>query len=492
MRTTLLAAALAAGCLAAPLSAVAVPPPAWAEDAGLAYFEAAYEKMARNVAKKLWGVSNDARKRNLHQFAVETAQHALDFDPDQKDAREYLCYEKRGGEWVRDEDKASRMQKQNLKNEKESQETYDKKVQKWREERDKVEAFVADQYVGIGEQCAQKGFDEQARTAFERAPPPEPQNAAAHPGLGPVPRGRFWMSRKKLAAIEKAAEGTWITDDTYAQGVGVPLHAIESPHFRLFDDGPKEVLAEHVKALETLYVYFLADVGIDPETDLFEGRKIDLCVVSTPGPWHRWVDEFSNSADKEWTKQSTTSWSWFTLRAGVLRVETAEHVDTRDPLLHHAAHFLSQAVWKSKKHPWLDEGLAYYYTVKIQDTTRTSCLDKNVTGYGNNQDIVGGDKDWTQSERWRDFLRHIVSRKADTELRKILMTPLATLQLPDSTKAWAFVTWLMDTDRDKLIAFLTRVRDEPELDQEAALQELFGKGMEQLDDEWRAWVLRAF
>lgn len=484
---------LAAGLLAVPPLCAVTAPAALAEDAGLAFFEDEYDKMAKNVAKKLWGVAKDAKKLNLHQMAVETAAYALDFDPDLKEVREYLCYEKKGKEWVRNDEDYERLQKQNLKNEKESQETFDKKVEKWREGRDQVEAFIADRYAAIGAACQAKGYAEQAKKSFERALLLDPQNEAAHRGVGHVKVGLLWMSKEKVAAIEKAAEGTWIEGEgPYAAGVGVPLSGIESPHFRLFDDGPKEVLREHVKALETLYVFFLADVGIDPSTDVFEGKKVDLVVVSQQPSWERWVDEFSNSADKEWTKGSTTSRSYHLLRGGVKRVETAEHIDTRDPLLHHAAHFLAQAVWKARPIAWLDEGLSYYYTVRIQDTTRTSCLDKTVTGYGNNQDIVGGDKDWTQSERWRDYLRAIVDAKADTELRAILLTPLATLRLPDSVKAWAVVTWFMEKEREKFIRFLRRVKDEPELDQEAVLQELFGKSIEDLDKEWRDYAHRAF
>ena len=494
MRTSLLlASALAVSVLAGPVLSVATAPPAYAEDAGLAFFEGEYDKMAKNAAKKLWGVARDAKKLNLHQFAVETAAYALDFDPNQKDARDYLCYEKKGDKWVRNEDDYARLGKQNMKNTKESQETFDKKVEGWQESLAKVNAFVADKYAQIGNACRAKGFEEQAQKSFERALLMDPQNEAAHKGVGHVKVGLLWMSQKKVEAIEKAAAGEWLTSDTtYQDGVGVPLHAIESPHFRLFDDGDKEVLKSHIKALETLYVFFLADVGIDPTTDVFGGKKCDLVVVSAQPQWDKWVDQFSNSADKEWTKGSNTSRSYNLLRGGVKRVETADHIDTRDPLLHHAAHFIGQAVWKSRHHAWLDEGLAYYYTVRVQDTTRTSCLDKDVTGYGNNQEIVGGDKDWAQSERWRDYLRQIVKAKADTELRAILMTPLSTLKLPDSVKAWAFVTWMMDQYRTKFIAYLKLSRDEPELDQEKTLQEMFGKGIEDIDNEWREYALRAF
>ncbi len=470
-------------------------PAALADDgtAGLRFFEDAWKKQAKGVADKFWEVAADARRANLFEFACEAAARAIDFDPDHKDARDYLCWVKRSKGWERDEDAYGKLQKQNAKNDKESQQTFDKKVEKWREARRKVDQYAAAKYAQLGAACAAKGYEEQAQKAYERALLLDPDSEAAHKSLGHVQVGKLWIPKARLDALQKAAEGEWIVEESdYDKGLGVHLNKMQSPHFRVFDDGDREMLPEHIKTLETLYTYFLADVGIDPGTDVLEGKRIDLVVVSTQPVWEKWVDDFSNSADKQWTKGTNTSRSYNLLRGGVLRVETAEVVDTRDPLLHHAAHFLGQAIWKARPYAWLDEGLVYYYTVRVQDTTRTSCLDKLVTGYGNQQEVVGGDKDWTLSERWRDFLRDIVKAKADTELRTIVLTPLATLRLPDSVKAWAVVTWLMQTRRDEFIEYLRRVRDEPQLDQEKAVREVFKCEIEELDAQWRAYALRAF
>lgn len=469
-------------------------PVAHAADAGLTFFEGEFKKMGKNVAGKLWSVSNDARKKNLFQFAKEAATRALFFNPNHKDARDYLGYVKKKKEWVLDADAAAKVKPQNTKNAKESQKTFDGKVKKWRESRKKVDAFVAAKYAQLGKACLTKGYGDQAQKAFERALLMDPDQADARKSMGHVKLGKLWLTPKQVEAVNKAIGGEWITEATeYDKGLGVALSKMESPHFRVFDDASKDAIPETIKGLETLYAYFLADVGIDPLTDVFGGEKYDLVVVSTKGPWDKWVDEFSNSADKEWTKGSSTSRSYITRRGGVFRVETAEDVDTRDPLLHHAAHFISQAVWKSRPVAWLDEGLAYYYTVRVQNTTRTSCLAKETIGeYGNDQEVVGGDKDWTVSEQWREFLHAMVKAKADTELRTIMLTPLSTLKLHDSVKAWAVVTFLMEKYRDPFITFLKRIRDEPKVDQEKAVEEIFGKGIEDLDKEWRAFAIRAF
>jgi hypothetical protein len=204
------------------------------------------------------------------------------------------------------------------------------------------------------------------------------------------------------------------------------------------------------------------------------------------------VDQFSNAKDKQWTKESNTCRDLVGFRAGTLRVETAEHVDTRDPLLHHAAHFLNWYVWKTTKYAWLDEGLAYYYTVKVQETTRTHCVAKEEADYAKGP-AVGGAKDWTVSERWKPYLKTLVQKKGDEELRKILNVPLATLDLPSSVKAWGVVSFLMDTRREKFIELMKALGAKPASETvESVFERVFATSVEALDKEWRAYAVRAY
>ncbi len=470
-----LATALALALLLAAPAATVRPAPALASDAGVRFFEAELEKMSKGVADKLFDIAEQARKGNLFAFARREANRALQFDPDQKKARDMLGFVKKRKEWVLDEGKAKRLGIQNTKGGKEGQTSFNKKIERWNEKLAKVNEYIAARYAQLGNACRDQGHDDQAQKAYERAILIDPNQESARKGLGHRKVGKRWLTEKQIDAIKRSIGGEPITETgEYEKGIGVALNGVESPHFRLFDDARKEALGESMKALETLYVYFLADVGTDPTTDVFDGKKVDLVVVSKKGTWDVWVDKFSNSSDPEWTKGSTTSRSYILMRGGVFRVATAEDVDTRDPLLHHAGHFLSHAVWNARPHAWLDEGLTYYYTVKVQNTTRTSCLARPTHEYG--IEDAGGTIEWTVSERWREYLVQMVSSKADTPLRKLIKTPLATLELPDGVKAWAVVSWLMDHHRDEFISFLKLVKEDRELDQEAALQKIFKMG----------------
>lgn len=486
--------------VAALLLLLAVPPPGRADDGpdALKFFETRLAAMAKSCADKLWEAASSATAGGFHQMASETADEILEvWYPDHGEARKLLGFARKGKDWASDPD--ANVKRQNTKNEKESQKSFDDRLAKWREQRRKVDAFLAAKYAALGAECAAKGYAEQAQKANERALNLDPDCEPARKAMGFSKFGLLWVTKEKAAAIQQATIGKPVDGKSkLEEALGVTLHKVQSAHFRIEDDAKKEALPEAAKHLETLYAYYLADIGKDPTHDVFGGKVVELCVVSTKPLWDKWVDHCSGFKDKAWLKEANTYRNLTDLRTGTLRVETAEHVDTRDPLLHHAAHILNLTLWKAPRWAWIDEGLAYYYTVKVQETTRTHCVEKQQTEYAQDK-TVGGDKDWTVSERWKIYLKGVVQKKGDAELRKIMGQPLATLDLASSVKAWGVISYLMDKKREKFLAFLTAMRDQkhaaggpPPEPQEDVFQRIFAQGIEEVDREWRAYAVRAY
>ena len=467
------------------------------DDPAVAFFDARVAAMSKTCIDKLWDAASGAKSQNFFQYANETAELILlDWDPDHAGARGMLGYVRtaKDKDWFIDP--KANVSKQNTKNTKEAQASYDAREKKWKELRAKVDVFIASKYAGVGTECAAKGFAEQAQKAAERALALDPQCAEARKLLGYEKLGTAWVTKEKAEAVKRAAEGKPVEGASDLDTLlGVTLSKIATPHFRVEDDGPKDALPAAAKALETMYAYFLADAGRDPAEDVFGGKVVEMCVVSKKDLWDKWVDARSGEKkNQQWLKESNTYRNLAELRTGTLRVETAESVDTRDPLLHHAAHILGYTVWRSTRHAWLDEGLAYYYTVKVQETTRTHCVAKDEGGYAKGPPI-GGEKNWTVSERWKPFLKDLVVKKGDAELRKLLNTKLEVLDLPSSVKAWGVVGWLMDKQHDKFLEFLKalRARANPDKEpQEAILEKVFGTSIEAMDAEWRAYAARAY
>ena len=470
--------------------------PAASDDglAALQYFEQREVAALKDCGNKLWEAAEGARRQGFHQLAAETADRIVaDYDPEHKAAREFLGWSKKGKEWVHDP--AAAPSRQNTKSAKESDASFQARVRKWRESLGKAEAFVAAKYAQIGTECAAKGWPEQAKKGFERALSLDRENAEARKGLGFEKFGSIWVTKAKAAALKLAAEGKTVDGASRLdQATGTTLSKIATPHFRIEDDGAKESLPDAARALETLYAYYLADVGRDPAEDVFGGRVAEMCVVSTKPRWDAWVDAISNVKDKTWAKESNTSRDLTNLVSGTMRVETAEHVDTRDPLLHHAAHFLNHVIWRCEWNAWVSEGLAYYYTVKVQETTRTHCVAKQGGGYAEGP-VIGGNKDWAVSEMWKPYLKQLVAKKDDKELRAIMGTPLATLDLSQSVKSWGVVSYLMEREREKFLAFLAGVRDRRDtknVTPEEVFEKVFARTIESVDKEWRAFAVRGY
>ena len=83
-------------------------------------------------------------------------------------------------------------------------------------------------------------------------------------------------------------------------------------------------------------------------------------------------------------------------------------------------------------------------------------------------------------------LNSIVRKKEDTDLRKLTTRKLQELALSDTVKAWSFVSWMMETDREGTLRFLTALGAAE--NGTTALEEHFGKSAEAVDEEWRLWV----
>lgn len=468
------------------------------------FFEEKDVELRKKAAPKIWELAREANKSNFLEYAREQAQRALLYDPMHKDVREFLGWnwEKKRGEWVRDPERAKVVadMKNTFVANKETKEGFEKRLKKWRDTKvAAVNEFIAKQYAALAKECNAKGYKDQAKKGYQRALSLDGKNAEARVGLGFKKMGEAWVTPEQEAAIEKAKKGETVAGTSETEkAIGFQLHKIQSPHFRIEDDFAPEALPDAIKALETLYAYYLADAGLDPSQDVFEGRQLRFDVVSEKSRWDKWVDKVSEApADKiQWTKEGSVYPNLVKYFVGVLRVETAEHVDTRDPLLHRAVHQLNWRVWGiTQREAWLDEGLAYYYTVKVQETTRTHCVQKATErGEYGAETQIGGDKEWEASEGWRLLLRSLVRKKQDVDLRIIMGRPLATLDQPQTVKSWGFVSWLMDNRREEFLEFLSEYKDRTDRDEKIwdVLQRVMGASVDDLDKEWRAFAHTAY
>ena len=498
-RTALLALAAASfGGAAFVASSVPCAAPALAQDdpvappndPGYKFYETAARKILRTAGAKVWDAADTARKWGLHQFAYEQAQRALEFDPDLKDAREHLGFVKKRDAWVADPEETAKVLKQNSKNEKTPQEVFEKLMDKWRdEELAPADRYVAAKYADLGDECQAKGFPEQAKKGWEASIRLDKDNAKARKGLGFKKLGKVWLTEKQDKARKDAAKGTEIKEESqWDSFFGAKFNKAESAHFRIESPYGVPELMEYLAAAETAYAYYLADIGRDPNEDVFRGGRAVYVVMQTDDQWNKFVDAYGGS-DKEFTRQLSGTGDGNLLH-GIRSNTGSTPAGRKDHIVHNSVHLLNKFVWNVRgTHAWIDEGLAYYYTLKVLETTATHCVSLKKGNYATPGD-EGGLKKWDDAANWKSKIKDQVRAKNDTPLRTLIYQPITQLEFPATVKAWCIVTWFMDKDRDAWLSMMDQLRDNG--NSEAVLQGVWEKGLEELDDEWHRWVIKTY
>lgn len=504
--------------LLAMLAAVAVlcaaPSALPADDPAFAFYEKQARDVLRTAGDKVWGAADDARRCGFYQFAIEQAQRALEYDPEQKDARDFLKYTKKDGKWVQDEEEFKKLPQQNVRpsnksGASESEESFNKRVKKWEEDSlAKADKYVAAKYAELGDICAAKGFAEQAKKGYEASMRLDKDNDKARKGLGYTKFGKVWLTKKQDDARKQASKADVVkeTDSTvWEDCLGVKLNKVQSGHARMESQFEVAELQQHCLAAETAYAYYLADFGMDPGDNVFgEDRKALWVITSTDDQWNKFVDRYGGN-DKEFVR-GLTGCGVGELTEGVRSSASSEKKlpdgrieknpgstpeGRRDQVVHRLIHEMNHFVWRIDGKAWLDEGLAYYYTLKVLESTNTFCVARKKGDYANGNKDEGGMKDWGQTDNWKPLMKELVLKKNDLPLRQIMNQPIHVLQFDASVKAWSVCSYLMDKNRDKFLYFLGQMKD-PGVKQDIVFQNTFDMGIEEFEKEWQEFVRRCY
>lgn len=489
-RNLLLVGVLALGAPAAVLpwdSAQAQEDPS---DPAYEFYEEQKVKILKAAGNKVWDAAEQAKRRNLWQFAREQAERALTFDPDQEDAREFLGFEKSKGDWAKDQETYDRIQGlQNTRGERVSEEAFEKLVQEWKDKYlKKADEYVAERYAKLGDTCAKKGYPLQAQKGYEYALRLDRENKRAHKGLGHEKFGEVWVTKKQKDAIENAAKAAAVDDDSEWDSLfGTKLNKVESEHFRLESAFDVELLLDVAEKCEIAYAYYLADFGYDPTNEVL-GRKARFCLMVDEDQWNKYVDRYSGG--DEFTRKMGGTSNYDALVYGNRNREGHGIAIKRDSCVYNTIKMLNRKVFGLKHGAWIDEGLAYYYTVKVLGTNMTHAVAKKTNERYGKTETEGGIKDWGDTANWKPNVHDMVTSERDVELRKLLVKPITQLDYEASIKAWSVITWMMDEHRELFLDFMKSAGKSTSHDM--LIQNLWGQGLEEIDSDWRAYVRRNY
>jgi hypothetical protein len=478
----LAAAVLVVGATAIPLVS------AQEDDAPQVFFEEGVESLSSKAAALLWKASEAAQKKSLFAFATTTAERVIHLDPDHKKARKYLGYEKKRRQWVVDERAAAKVVRDNQIPKGVSQAEFAKRVNTWRYETLRgAEASVADLFAGLGKACRAKGFDAAARRAYDEAVRRDPHCAAARAALGYERVGDAWLTKSQIAARDAAATPEIFEEESHLDEVlGRSLLKVRSANFVVESVFSKSRTTKLVEALETTYSLYLTDAGRDPNDSVFTA-PLHGCFVQSGEDWEAWL------ADQVPARVAFFRNLHFYRASGDMILGVREQSEVagsasatfEDNAVHATSHVLNDVIYALYKHPWLDEGMAYYTTLRVRGTTASWCVAEDDSRYAQPNETVE-DEGLLSEFSFRARVRQLVQKGEDMPLRALATRKLQELSLSDTVKAWSVVSWMMEIDREAAIRFLSSLR--ASADGPAALEAHFGKGAEAIDDEWRRWV----
>ena len=485
--TSIVLCALAANVL------LGAAPAAVAEDAdpAVAFYDKGREGLGARAADALWKAAESARKLGLHGFAAEAAESALTFDPAHKKARKHLGFVKKRGGWELDPDEAAKVLRDNEQPDRMSAPAFAERKRKWRdEELGAAHAAIGRLLAALGDDCAAKGFDVEARRAREEALRLDPDCAKARAALGYARVGEAWLTAAQKAAREAASRPERFEERSHLDDVlGATLTKVRSANVRAESVFGAERTESLVSALETTYTYYLTDAGRDPNEKVLAG-PVKACFLADEAQWTKWLEDQAPARAAFFRGLHYYRSSAAMLLAVREQPAVGSGVSAlmEDNAVHAMTHLLNDVVWKLHRHAWLDEGLTYYYTLKVRGSTESWCVEPDHSRYGTQ---AGADSEEKATEAiWRHHMKELVRAGDDMDLRMLTARPLNELKLSETIKGWCVATWLMETDRDGALRLLASLG--AAASGAAALEAHFGKSVEDVDTDWRAWVLRTF
>ncbi|MCA8939536.1 MAG: hypothetical protein KDB07_07000 [Planctomycetes bacterium] len=233
---------------------------------------------------------------------------------------------------------------------------------------------------------------------------------------------------------------------------------------------------------------------LDMKGKSFRSNPYILTVVGKRIDFTKMINNFEPQSAKrgqiarEATGHSTTN------PVGYIVVETKTEITTDDMLSNVVASEILLNSRESAVSPWLLVGFPYYVTSCVLNTAITSRFEIKD---GSKTRVYRGDRDKIKRgnpfapEDFRLIIRDLVESKQDTPLLDLALLELNDFNEYHAAKAFAFVEFLFLAHTAKAKAWL-RTSDQKGHKEIKALAKRFEKSVEELEAEFRAWVLKNY
>lgn len=145
----------------------------------------------------------------------------------------------------------------------------------------------------------------------------------------------------------------------------------------------------------------------------------------------------------------------------------------------------------SDRAPWVDTGWGYLVTSHTLGTTRTQRYSmKKVGATSTGEEII---PEFTKKAGMPELLREValygIRHKRDIPLELLVGTAVNDMQQGHAAKAFSFMEFIYATRTDQARAWLKGGGEKKPEDRIKKLETHFGKPLNELENDWREWVL---
>lgn len=146
---------------------------------------------------------------------------------------------------------------------------------------------------------------------------------------------------------------------------------------------------------------------------------------------------------------------------------------------------------KSDRAPWIDTGWGYFVTSHVLNTTMTRryTIEKAGATASDHEVIPEFTKKSGSPELLREVALYNVIFDRDIPMRELIATKINDLQQGHAAKSFSFMEFAFANYKDAAQKWLRSGGQQEAKDRVTAIETAFGKSLEELENEWREWVL---
>ena len=339
-------------------------------------------------------------------------------------------------------------------------------------------------------------LNKEAEKLLQRVLKLDPEHAEAHEANGDVRFKGAWVRKSELARLE-AEEARKLLRREWIAKLSTTVDVYKTDHFLLVDGTNDKDLAQRAETLEEAYALILE----------LSGRE-QLWSEPSPTITLRDHDAYIPVLDMM-SKQWGMSEEWMKFArletgGGVWRdrpVPTQLRFPNRgvEGMWYSCVHMVGHlAVWKfwggNKKPPtWLEEGLGQWVEMEVMGEHLASCVggktDKgeNATTDKRKKKSKKGSKD--EIDMRKEACIEAVQDGTFPAMRQFLRMQIGDYGAAEEGGAYGLVTWLIRKDRAKVPEILKALYRGGVRDDDPWTQVYEYELIEEMEKEWKAWVL---